>query len=115
MTAEVEIEMEGRTVRLSMTIGALERVAKVNPVIGEVYGALAGGIWRLEEMRAVLDAGLVEAGETVKSADIIASLGLRKSADLARRALAEAFGDHPGNEKSAAEEGPTPVSGSSTT
>jgi len=115
MTAEVTAEMEGREVRLSMTIGALERVAKVNPVLGEVYGALAGGVWKLEELRAVLDAGLAEAGEDAKSGDVIAALGLRKSADLARRALAEAFGDHPGNASSAAETGKTPASGSSTT
>lgn len=115
MTAEVTTEIEGRPVRLSMTIGALERIAKVNPVLAEVYGALAGGVWRLEEMRAVLDAGLSEAGETATSAELIAALGLRKSADLARRALAEAFGDHPGNASSVAKEDPTPASGSSTT
>lgn len=100
MRAEVEIEVEGKAIRLAMPIGGLEMVAIVNPALEEVRDSLmAAGpmgwrVWRLDELKAVLSAGLrYGAAEGFTAGSLIETLGVTPARDLALRLLNLAFSD----------------------
>lgn len=102
MRAEIEVEVGGERHTLALPIAGLEDVSKVNPYLTEVYGSLAMKVWKLDELRAVLRAGL-KYGKSSLSADaLIESEGLDKSRMIALDLMKAAFRDDSGNSNAAA-------------
>lgn len=99
MRAELVEDIAGRRVRLAMPIGALERVAEVNPALEEVRdsffiaGPTGSRVWHLREVRAVLDAAAEAGGAGLDGGAIIEAIGLTRAVDLARRLINAAFSD----------------------
>lgn len=112
MRAEIEADCCGGTHTLAMPIGGLEDVAKVNPYPVEVWQGLVLGVWKLDELRAVLKAGCKWGKASVTADQIIETEGLTRAAKIAADLMAAAFKDDSGNSNAAAE-GETSASASS--
>ena len=102
MHPEITVDVDGRKVRLSMPLGGLEQVAKVNPAIAEVAIGLAASSWRLDELIAVLQAGLDHGDKSMTAQELIAALKLHGSVKAAIDLMTAAFGA-PGNADAAAD------------
>lgn len=106
MLAEREIEVQGERLRLVLRFGGLERVAKVNPYLEEVATALRARVWKMDELTAVLDAGLA-GGEAQgwTAARLVEALGVGPARDLAAELMRLAWADDAGNSPGAAAAG----------
>jgi len=102
MRAEIEIEACGGVHTLALPIGGLEEVAKVNPYPVEVWQGLTLGVWKLDELRAVLKAGCKWGRAAVTAEQIIEDVGLKAAAKMAADLMAAAFHDDSGNSDAAA-------------
>lgn len=89
--AVVSVEVDGNPVDLQMTIGALEEIAVTEPVMLVLFGALETGTATLQEIKAVLAAGLKAANASISVGDLIEAIGLEPARELACRAMREAF------------------------
>ncbi|MEO1602253.1 MAG: hypothetical protein AAFU49_17655 [Pseudomonadota bacterium] len=85
-----------------MPIGGLEDVAKVNPYPEELMVALQIGKYRLDEVKAVLEAGCVWGKAEVTAGEPIEGLGIKRAAEEALKLWALAHEDHSGNSDAAA-------------
>lgn len=72
---------------LRLTLGALEKVAETDPAPGVIHDALLTGIYTLQEIRVVLDAGIEASGAQTTSSDLIEAEGLRACAEGAQELL----------------------------
>ena len=97
MRAEIVVELDGKTHKLAMPIGALEDVAKVNPYPVEVAISLAAGKYRLDELQAVLRAGCTWGNAETDATRIIEGEGLKTAARIASDLMKAAFKDDGGN------------------
>ena len=124
MLAEIEVDVAGRRVRLAAPLGALERIAKVNPMLEEVRdsfavrGAMGSRVWRLDELRAVLAAGLEAGGGMMTAEAFIDAVGLARAREAARDLMNAAFRDdaeapRPGKDRAEAASPTASASGSS--
>lgn len=105
MRAEIEAQIGGETHKLALPIGGLEEVAKVNPYPVEVWEGLHRRIYRLDELIAVLRAGLKYGGSSLKAEAVIEGEGIARAAEIARDLMAAAFADDSGNLPAAATNG----------
>lgn len=102
--AELTVEACGGKHKLAFPIGALEEIAEVNDQFEEMARGFAQGLWRLSEVRTILDAGLRCGGAKITAADFIEDQGLKEAVRVSYRALVCAFDLHdPGNVPSLAE------------
>lgn len=90
--AEVKTYLDGVQVTLKMPIGALEDVAKVNPELGNVLLGLGVNSHRLEEVRAIVDAGFKWGGVSGGFAEYFAEHGYGASIKLASDLMVAAWG-----------------------
>lgn len=97
MIAEVIEDIGGESRRFLLTIGAMEKIAKVQPMPAVLLGALQTEHYTLAELRAVLDATGEAGGGAIRSAQAIEALGLKAAAALALRILVAGFRDDSGN------------------
>jgi hypothetical protein len=97
MRADVPFKIDGRECRLSMTLGALERLAETQPALAVLAQTLASGVWHHDEVRDVIAAGLHGAGEGVTYEDVYNAHGMAECHRLAVLAMAAVFGADMGN------------------
>lgn len=111
---ELTVKVEGLgDVRLRLPLGGLEDIAEVNPQLAEMAIGLTQGLWNLDEVKAVLGAGLKWAESEHTVADLFGAMPLRDCVITAGRLLNVAFAgvdpgepeaaDPPGNESTPSE------------
>lgn len=112
MKAEIEVEIGGERHTLALPIGGLEEVARVNPYLFEVAQAFERGVWKFDELMAVLRAGCKHGGAKITPDKIVESFGLSEASKIALRLMAAAFADDSGNSDAAARSEAPSASGS---
>jgi hypothetical protein len=94
---------------MSMPIGALEKVAEVNPRIFDLWrGFVVHQSWQLGELEAVINAGLEFGGSKLRFGKVYERHGLEFCVVLAGQLLEVAFA-HDEPEKDAAPAGEPPA------
>lgn len=88
---EITVTHGGRDITLAMQIDGLERVAAVNPKLGEVAQAIAQGVWEYAELVAILEAGLEAGGSGVALTDLYARHGLSGCVNIAASLMLAAW------------------------
>jgi hypothetical protein len=93
MRPQIEVEVGGAKQLLSLPIGGLEEIAKVNPQIEELWQALGTTLYRLDELQAVLGAALKWGGSRLTAGDVIETAGVKRARLMARDVLGAAIRD----------------------
>jgi len=93
MKAEIEIRAGGAKHTLALPLGALEDIAKVNPVIEQLWQAFTLSVYQVDELVAVLAAGLKYGGSELTVEELIDEVGVKQAAAFAADALAAAIRD----------------------
>lgn len=88
-----DVMIGGKAVTLSLPIAGLEEVAKVNPYPEELWNAFRLRQYRLDELMAVLRAGLKWGGSDMTAEDVVDRVGLRQAAEFAAAVMSAAVRD----------------------
>lgn len=78
-----------RELDLRLTLDGLDSIAEVNPQFGEIAMAFAVGVWRWDEVKAIVSAALRPHG--VRLADAVDDLGVEGCKELAAEIWREAM------------------------
>jgi len=100
MRVDLTREIAGRQLHFALPLGALDRIAEVNPALEEVRDGLAlpgpmgPRVWHLRELRAVIDAAGEAGGDRADFALVYEAIGIEAARALAVELLNRAFTDH---------------------